>query len=273
LTIIIKGTKQYQSIRILESLNRISDSRKLAHTYLDDLESFVWVLVDITHNFLGPGSESSTTVLRWMQLESTSSPESVRQAFTSKMEFLEKADLDVKPYFGHIFEKLLDNLCSFIRFRYFAEYVPPTINTLWSEILRRSMNDYEEVLLYFERAIQELRNEDLDAGNPPGDLSDYFPSFSSNAILRISPIERHVFTDDATLITSMEPGYGSEYFFKANEDVDSAHSPSPSFELNESIRSTSYTRNASVENNLKRRRSEEASEDISSSNKRRRTCE
>jgi len=152
-----------------------SASDILAHTYLQDLESFLWIVIDITHNFHGPGNDPlfhpRSNILPWMN-PSYNCPELASSTITQKRDFLLNTTLScprdnttVTYYFnGLTFKKLLHSLYSFFTSRYTAyiyeKDTAATVNTPWSKVFAQSIKDYDTILGYFETAINELRVEE-----------------------------------------------------------------------------------------------------------------
>ncbi|KAG2012265.1 other/FunK1 protein kinase, variant 2 [Coprinopsis cinerea AmutBmut pab1-1] len=161
------GTRMFQSLNALKTWR--------PHDYLDDLESFLYVLAYLVFAFPSPGA--SVTVKRKLPMDLQDwNARDLRRAFNSKSEFIDYgpqgSDLPVPPMWGpHIFT-LIDDLClhfqpihttsSRMRSRSLSTTHRENIEISFKEkYLDNRVVDgrYDEVVGYFESAIKSILAE------------------------------------------------------------------------------------------------------------------
>ncbi|KAF9486555.1 hypothetical protein BDN70DRAFT_774253, partial [Pholiota conissans] len=150
------GTRVYTSLNVLESYP--TPPPNFSRDYLDDLESFYYLLCDICSTFTAPRERlpKPDFIRRWDHYDTPT-------AAASKMGTLLYPDYEVTPYFGRTFESLLGRLNDFFRktagrkrmlaARRRASGAPaPT----WHQLQVSSAEDYITVFQYIDQAIYEL---------------------------------------------------------------------------------------------------------------------
>ncbi|EAU81067.1 other/FunK1 protein kinase [Coprinopsis cinerea okayama7 len=100
------GTRMFQSLNVLKAWR--------PHGYLDDLESFLYVLLYLIFAFPTPGATPTAQVQRELPKELQDwNADSLREAFKSKSTFMTygASDLPVPPMWGPHISALIDDLC------------------------------------------------------------------------------------------------------------------------------------------------------------------
>ncbi len=104
----MQGTREFASINLLEFHER--GRQEYTRDYLDDLESFFYLLCRICSTFTGPGTQVERTpdfVSEWAQADA-------RLAALAKFNTLLCADYEATAYFGPIVQTLLDKFHQFV---------------------------------------------------------------------------------------------------------------------------------------------------------------
>ncbi|KAF9486552.1 hypothetical protein BDN70DRAFT_870137 [Pholiota conissans] len=148
------GTRTYQSVNLLES--QYKPRTNFSRDYLDDLESFYYLLSHICATFTAPCQQLPTTpdfIQQWSECDSAT-------ASFSKLSNLLYPSFQPTPYFGAVFERLLERFRAFVAKavgrklietarRERAGLPAPT----WGDLRSVAQDDYAAVLLVFEDAI------------------------------------------------------------------------------------------------------------------------
>ena len=153
----MQGTREFASIKLLEFQE--PGRHEYTRDYLDDLESFFYLLCKICSSFTSPGSQVERMpdfVSQWDQVDA-------RLAALAKFNTLLCADYEVTPYFGPIVQTLLDKLHQFIasaagrkrtmRLKRERRKEPPPS---WVDLRPAADRDYARVLGFIDEAIEEL---------------------------------------------------------------------------------------------------------------------
>lgn len=115
LTRFAKGTKLYQSIAVLQSYHVKADDTILPHGYLDDLESFLYVLCDLMFNRFCATKEMNEDAKELLEMWSTGDG---RIALHTKVPFTQGAfnpALVDREYWGTACVELLKSFVGFIK--------------------------------------------------------------------------------------------------------------------------------------------------------------
>lgn len=140
--LIVQGTRRFMSRNILQS--------RLSHSYLDDLESFYYVLCWLICEYDGPGDVSASRVEKTpKQLKDLDSKDGAKKSEHMRNEF----ELPIRPWFGEIIREMAMHLHSFFHRR--TRFDAPT----WDP-----GQDYEEFIGHIRHAIERLGPEhDVDS--------------------------------------------------------------------------------------------------------------
>ncbi|KJA23475.1 hypothetical protein HYPSUDRAFT_39936 [Hypholoma sublateritium FD-334 SS-4] len=163
------GTRAFQSMNILQSYNPATAAECKPHDYMDDLESFFYVLCWISCGFAGPGRKLAEFPMRLSKWESTNPGDAI-DAKMSAITFFFKTTYRATPYFGPVFDTLMRQLSGFFadvyRKRVDSEGKPvPTL----MELMPTSTASYNTVLGYVDEAIKALES------GPPEMESKHIP--------------------------------------------------------------------------------------------------
>ncbi|KAF9045003.1 hypothetical protein BJ165DRAFT_1474758 [Panaeolus papilionaceus] len=148
------GTRAFQSIVVLENGSALRD-------YLDDLESFFWVLFWITREQVGPRTDPN---LLEDKLKVRNKMEAIAEYSSSFKEvaLLEMFRLKLQPGWDERILILMGSLADFLFTRVQSKkedlFYGPCIFTP-EEIFRIALEDYSTVLGYFDTAIDAIRSE------------------------------------------------------------------------------------------------------------------
>ena len=124
-----------------------------ANSYLDDLESFYWVLFFIVCVQDGPGLSSSRQAL-WPDIQLLVTDNCKAAALSKKDHFSRPFDLPLASFWGQPVVRLMRNFNLFIHKRILAA---DTAMELGQDPPSHDPGaDYNELSCYFSRAIQEL---------------------------------------------------------------------------------------------------------------------
>ncbi|KAF6760845.1 hypothetical protein DFP72DRAFT_843121 [Ephemerocybe angulata] len=164
------GTYLYTSVCVLDALNRLYVP--LPRDYLDDLESFFYVLGHLLYGFEGPGRQAADAYERGAVLETWEDPV-LQFASLAKLTYLMTLDTDVRPpplYWSSACTKLCDSI---------REYLYPIVKTKASirrtngrrmrKALLENLHDgldghYATIIAFFDTALKEL---DMPGGTDP----------------------------------------------------------------------------------------------------------
>jgi serine/threonine protein kinase len=160
----IQGTRRFMSRNLLQ--NGLESS----HSYLDDLESFYYVLCWLICEYDGPGDVRTSRVTKTLpQLRNLDSKDGATKSEHIRNDF----DLPIQPWFGQIFQEMAMQLHGF-----FHRRINPDRPTLDPE------NDYQEFIGHFMHAIVKLGPEsDAMATQRAGPV----PEAEPGALLAIRP--------------------------------------------------------------------------------------
>lgn len=153
----MQGTREFASINLLEFHE--PGRYEFTRDYFDDLESFFYLLCKICSTYNGPRQRVDTMpdfVSQWDQPDA-------RLAALAKFNTLLCPDYEPTPYFGPIFQTLLDNFHKFvasaaghkrtmrIKRERRREDAPS-----WADLQPAADRDYAKVLEFIAEAIEEL---------------------------------------------------------------------------------------------------------------------
>ncbi|KAF9038711.1 hypothetical protein BJ165DRAFT_1499888 [Panaeolus papilionaceus] len=199
------GTRAFQSVSVLKSYQPEGGADKhILHDYLDDLESFYWVLVWITKGQLGPekrklpSSKLDKNLEVYDLFQAPAGPAADRKYMILSAAPIAK----IQEGWGPAYEKLVRNLGSFLH-PIASSKILGTVTPL-DELIANAPADYEKYLRHFDVAIAELK-EELD--RPPENLqppdSDPAPRARAqslpNTTAPLSPIPLPVFAPKESL--------------------------------------------------------------------------
>ncbi len=164
----LQGTRAFQSINILGRYELLYVSTP--HSYMDDLESFFYVLCWICCGYDGPGKRSADFGSIFAKWEDRRPQEGAfhKIVFLLHTLFRDQTYLVVTDYFGDNFLDLLDSLHGF-----FAHYVnidrargvkpdPPTIDKAFATIL-----PFIDTAIAAVEAEESAKTEESSAATPP----------------------------------------------------------------------------------------------------------
>jgi Fungal protein kinase len=129
-----------------------------AHDYLDDLESFFYVFCWICFGYEAPGRKITPQpafLSNWEDL-------SCSRAAAAKVAFLfsKKCFPTAPPYFGPVFQNLLEKLQSFFFTRFLEDQLESSKTTerkTLEELIPQAKLDYAEILEYIDKAVEEFK--------------------------------------------------------------------------------------------------------------------
>ncbi|KAJ3525594.1 hypothetical protein NMY22_g10509 [Coprinellus aureogranulatus] len=164
------GTRLYQSLSVLASFD--PKNRATAHDYLDDLESFFYVLVHLMYGWTGVEEEIKprpSFMTDW-------DDDTPRLAFKTKRLFIvEEIDLeDVAPFWGDVCRELLESFHDFIRdiVRKKDKVMKLVDPVARLEKLRELHKDrqvhYDTVKAMFDKAVDQLERQAERTQTPKG---------------------------------------------------------------------------------------------------------
>ena len=147
-------------MNVLHSYNPTPTRRCKPHDYMDDLESFFYVLCWIVCGYSGPGNKLTVFPRYLLGWESADPQLAIvyKLSATSRDHF--KETYSATPYFGPIFGTLMRQLSAFfsaadVKNRDFGDEPSPSL----VELQFTSSKDYEIVLGYVNEAIEALELE------------------------------------------------------------------------------------------------------------------
>ncbi|KAL0581511.1 hypothetical protein V5O48_000554 [Marasmius crinis-equi] len=156
------GTKLYMSAIVLSSASSRPDALLPLHDHMDDLESCLWVLVDICVSSEGPGKpfRPFSSLDRWSKLDAAALFDSKQGLLDHPIKlafWLDEVCPDLKP----ILEPLI--VAESGLFKFFSDRVSAKIRKIVTqkgfqtpeEVLRNAPTDYED----FRHHIRELRGK------------------------------------------------------------------------------------------------------------------
>ena len=148
-------------------LSSVNDTtgQALPHDYLDDLESFFYVLCWVTIGYAGPnnpikGSNRPRVLLKWDQDDASA-------AADSKKAMIPYLGAKVTPYFGPTFQKLLSAMHCFLRPHIVSKMEQrdnsntPRKHLL--DLIEPAKAHYADVLAIIDQGILDLKSEPLNA--------------------------------------------------------------------------------------------------------------
>jgi hypothetical protein len=150
-----QGTRAFQSISVLRSGDT---DHPPPHDYLDDLQPFFYVICWICFGYEAPGKKvipQPEVLTNWEDLSCT-------RAAGLKVDFLitQNRFPIPPPYFGPVFQFLLEKLRLFFVTRYLAALSHPgTERKTLEELIPQAKLDYAEVLQYVDEAIEALQKD------------------------------------------------------------------------------------------------------------------
>ncbi|KJA18341.1 hypothetical protein HYPSUDRAFT_205456 [Hypholoma sublateritium FD-334 SS-4] len=152
-------TRAFQSINVLLSYNPAAGTTCKPHDYMDDLESFFYVLCWITCGFAGPGQKLVEFPDDLKQWESAD-PRNALRAKLSVITWVFDITYRATPYFGAVFDSLMAQLARFFadahNRRALSKGKPvPTL----MELKSTSSAAYNTVLGYVDEAIKAVESE------------------------------------------------------------------------------------------------------------------
>ncbi|KAF8971763.1 hypothetical protein BDZ97DRAFT_2025280 [Flammula alnicola] len=157
------GTRAFQSPNVIQSCGRTN----MTQDYLDDLESFYYVLCWVCFGYSGPKTildPFPETLVLW-ESGSPIIAASIKHTFLSYL--LEESSMTISPFFGPIFLRLLDKLHTFFgdlmhsriafrRLMFTKRVSPSTVETMIHPSPEQVERDYATILGFVDTAIAEL---------------------------------------------------------------------------------------------------------------------
>ncbi|KAF8522008.1 hypothetical protein JB92DRAFT_2888933 [Gautieria morchelliformis] len=158
------GTRRFMSRNLLQKKHASS------HSYLDDLESFYYVLSWLICEYDGPGDVRTSRVTKTPpQLKKLDSKDGATKSEHIRNDF----DLPIQPWFGQIFQEMAMQLHGFFQRRTNSDR--PTLDP---------ERDYQEFIGHFRHAIVKL---ELEADVVAPQRAAPVPEADSGAVLAIHP--------------------------------------------------------------------------------------
>ncbi|KAL1742499.1 hypothetical protein HDZ31DRAFT_65919 [Schizophyllum fasciatum] len=174
------GTRAFQSIQVLKSYENVNDSartnsQRLMHDYMDDLESFYWCMCWICFSFEGPGQPTTNAILnQWQQDD----PVAAAAFKFSHLMGVWQPSL-VKPYFRKDFNTLLQSLHTLFqetnKYKQMLIEKKKVHTRTIDKIRHEAEQTYDYVLRTIEETIKNLGPEDQaidEDGEEQGEAKD-----------------------------------------------------------------------------------------------------
>ncbi|KAF8971790.1 hypothetical protein BDZ97DRAFT_1785143 [Flammula alnicola] len=156
------GTRAFQSVNVLESYRRRD---AVSHDYLDDLESFFYVLCWVCFGYAGPNKkvEPLPEVLESWEKEEPQTAAMGKQTFF----FRPLEESSVTGFFGPIFHKLLLQLHTFFKHQVLRKIAIPKDQAApcLIDLKTKAVEDYAMVLGFVDEAIKDLAASTAVAGD------------------------------------------------------------------------------------------------------------
>lgn len=192
---LLQGTRRFQSVAVLESPGR---SLAYLHDYLDDLESFFYVLCHLILLYDAPGIISpanEAALARWQR-------DDLQVVADAKGAFLSKRTREVSAWWGDagrtllskfqaLMNEIVDDKCHIIDTR----TLTPEAKLERLAVMNEEFNvHYEAVIKLFDNALAQIENEDAA-------LEFKISPQLSNVNSRIAVMATHTLTNTVTRTT------------------------------------------------------------------------
>ena len=158
----IQGTRAFQSVNVLQSFSPFLNRCK-RRDYMDDLESFFYVLCWICCRYSGPGQKLEVLPEAFMHWDD----DDAEVASKAKVGALSEDFCTLypaTPYFGEAFGTLMNQLSAFFSIAYVNRYYGPENAVKSFEKTEASLAAfaYDTILNYIDQAIVTVEAEDFE---------------------------------------------------------------------------------------------------------------
>lgn len=157
----LQGTRAFQSMNVLESYSPFTNKCK-RRDYMDDLESFFYVLCWICCRYSGPGQKLKippAAIMRW----DVDNPKDAADAKIDALTQVFCTLYSATPYFGEAFDILMNRLSAFFSVAYVKRYCNPEKAAVNLDKMEASATfAYDTFLEYIDQAIRRVEAEDFE---------------------------------------------------------------------------------------------------------------